>query len=136
MLTHQDEYIRGWAIQLLMDMGTPSEEILAQFAEMAASDRSALVRLHLASALQKIDPEQRWEILAGLTRHEEDADDHNLPLMVWYAAEPMAELDPERAMELALDSSLPNMVGYTTRRIARTGTERRSEERRGGKKSK
>src|SRR5690625_6033648 len=36
----------------------------------------------------------------------------------------MAELDPERAMELALDSPLPNMVGDTTRRIARTGTER------------
>src|SRR5690625_5396421 len=45
MLTHQDEYIRGWAIQLLMDMGTPSEEILAQFAETAASDRSALVQI-------------------------------------------------------------------------------------------
>src|SRR5690625_5371817 len=27
-------------------------------------------------------------------------------------------------MELALDSPLPNMVVYTTRRIARTGTER------------
>src|SRR5690625_7526115 len=94
MLTHQDEYIRGWAIQLLMDMVTPSEEILAQFAEMAASDRSALVRLHLASALQKIDPEQRWEILAGLTRHEEDAGDHNLPLTVWEAAGPMAGLGP------------------------------------------
>src|SRR5690625_6312497 len=44
--------------------------------------------------------------------------------MVWYAAEPMAELDPDRAMELALDSPLPNMVGYTTPGIARTGTER------------
>ena len=31
----------------------------------------------------------------ALTQHAEDAGDHNLPLMYWYAAEPLAEADPE-----------------------------------------
>lgn len=123
MLSHESEYIRGWAIQLLMDMGEPSDETLLQFADMAHNDNSAHVRLYLASALQKIDHDQRWDILEGIAGHTEDADDHNLPLMVWYAAEPLAEVDPERALDLAINSPLPNMVGYTTRRIAQVGSD-------------
>ena len=57
---------------------------------MAKSDPSPVVRLYLASALQEIRLDERWEILAGLASHAEDAGDHNLPLMYWYAAEPLA----------------------------------------------
>ena len=31
-------------------------------------------------------------MLEALASHSEDADDHNLPLMLWYAAEPLADL--------------------------------------------
>ena len=35
----------------------------------------------------------RWAVLEGLVAHAEDAGDHNLPLMYWYAAEPLADVD-------------------------------------------
>jgi putative membrane-bound dehydrogenase-like protein len=123
LLRHSSEYIRGWSIQLLMESVNPPDTVLQQFAEMSRNDESALVRLHIASALQQIEPVRRWGVLEGLYSRSEDADDHNMPLMVWYAAEPMAELDSHRIMELALNTGLPDMVPYTARRIAEIGTE-------------
>ena len=58
--------------------------------------------LYLASAMQRIPAKDRWTVLEKLTRHAADASDHNLPLMYWYAAEPLAEADPERALAFGL----------------------------------
>jgi putative membrane-bound dehydrogenase-like protein len=123
LLEHQSEYIRGWAVQLLTETGQPSGAVISRFNEMAHEDPSAMVRLHLASALQQIRPASRWEMLEGLYSHGEDADDHNLPLMVWYAAEPAVELDMDRAMSLALTTGLPDILSYTIQRITAAGTQ-------------
>jgi putative heme-binding domain-containing protein len=93
-----------------------------QFREMAAGGDSATVRLFLASAAQRIPPAQRWELVAALAGHEEDAKDVNLPLMVWYAAEPLPSLEAERALDLALKSKLPNHLTFTARRTAAIAT--------------
>jgi hypothetical protein len=90
---------------------------------MARDERSALVRLYLASALQRTPPAKRWEVLTGLMAHAEDASDHNQPLMVWYATEPLVELDMPRALALAETSRLPQLFSFTVRRIAATGTQ-------------
>src|SRR5690606_28623373 len=61
--------------------------------------------------------EQRWDILNGLVSHSADREDHNLPLMYWYAAEPLAELDPDKALELAAGAKVP-LLRYMARRVA------------------
>jgi putative membrane-bound dehydrogenase-like protein len=122
LLSDGSEYVRSWAIQLLVEGKNPSSDALRRFARLARQDRSALVRLYLASALQRVPPEKRWDVLGGLIAHEEDAGDQNQPLMVWYAAEPMATLDMTRAMALALDARLPQFFSFTVRRIAAVGT--------------
>jgi putative heme-binding domain-containing protein len=81
-----------------------------------------MVRLYLASTLQRLPLEQRWDILAPLLGHGEDGADHNLPLMYWYAAEPMAGVDPARAAKLAVSSPLSLIQQFTARRIAALGT--------------
>jgi len=118
-------YLRGWSIQLAMEPGAAlreqmlDERGLDKLAEMARSDRSPVVRLYLASALQSIPAVSRWTILAALAQHAEDASDHNLPCMLWYAAEPLADLDPERALALALasGSTMPLLREHMLRRI-------------------
>ena len=80
------------------------------------------MRLYLAGALQRVPPARRWDVLAGLLARAEDADDHNLPLMVWYAAEPTVEVDMDRTLGLALETQLPNLLPFTVRRIAATDT--------------
>jgi hypothetical protein len=88
-----DEYIRGWAIQLLAEDQHPSTAALERFAEMAKADPSPVVRLYLASAMQRTPIAQRPSVLEPLVNHAEDATDQNLPLMYWYALEPVVGAD-------------------------------------------
>ena len=121
LLTHPNPYVRGWVIQLTWDGGeSPSPEMLRQFVSMAEQDPSPVVRLFIASALQHVPLADRWPILDALTRHAEDASDHNLPLMYWYAAEPLAAVDPQRALEFSLScgETIPLLRTNMIRRIA------------------
>ncbi|MFN7139433.1 MAG: PVC-type heme-binding CxxCH protein, partial [Limisphaerales bacterium] len=122
ILQNEHEYVRAWAIQLLLENGSVSDQVLKQFSRMAREDNSAVVRLYLASALQRIPVSQRWEILEGLYSRSEDAGDQNLPLMVWYASEPLATVDTRRALQMAEKAKLPNILHFTVRRTAALGT--------------
>lgn len=121
----EDAFVRAWSIQLALDGGdAPSHALLERFEQMAREDSSPVVRLYLASALQKIAPAKRWAILEALVAHGEDANDHNLPLMYWFAAEPLAEADPERALAFALScgKTLPQLRDFMLRRIGGLNT--------------
>lgn len=117
LLSNENEYVRSWAIQLLAEDKNLSDAAIKQFADMAHNDSSALVRLYLASAIQRTEPEQRWDILDGLLQHAEDKDDHNLPLMLWYAAEPLVKVDMNRAVDLAIKAKFPKILAYTIQRV-------------------
>jgi hypothetical protein len=121
-LAHENEYVRSWAIQLAAEGNQPSPDILRQFATMARQDQSPMVRLYLASALQRIPVDKRADILSGLLTHREDAGDQNLPLMLWYAAEPSVESDMSRALTMATDSPFSRLFPFTVQRIGATGT--------------
>ena len=93
-LADRDEYVRAWAIQLLCEDGTPPLRVLDTFARMARDDRSAVVRLYLTSALQRLDRAARWNIADGLLAHAEDAADPNLPKLLWVGVEPLVADNP------------------------------------------
>lgn len=114
------EYVRAWAIQLLSERNGPSDAALEQFARLAEEDPSPVVRLYLASALQRTPPQKRWTILTSLLQHGGDADDHNLPLMYWYAAEASVAADPSRGLKLLTESKIPRLRQFIARRIAAT----------------
>ncbi|WP_080240986.1 PVC-type heme-binding CxxCH protein [Spirosoma rigui] len=123
LLTNEDEYVRSWAIQLLAEGKNVSPETLKRLADLARQDNSALVRLYLTSAMLRLDPAQRWDVMDALVQNVQDKDDHNLPLMVWYASEPLATIDMKRALALAQKSKMPKQLTYTIQRIAAIGTE-------------
>jgi hypothetical protein len=118
LLSAKDEYVRAWTIQLLCEEKSPSEDTVRAFARLAREDNSAVVRLYLASALQRLPLAERPEILAGLIGHAEDANDHNLPLMYWFATEPVAASDSAKAVSLLAKSKIPLVREYITRRMA------------------
>ena len=123
LLGHENDYIRSWAIQLLAEDKTVSPEALKQMTTLAKTDNSALVRLYLTSAMLRLPPEQRWDVMDALVQKSEDKDDHNLPLMVWYATEPLAAVDAKRALQLAEKATLPNLLPYTVKRIGAIDTD-------------
>ena len=55
-------------------------------------------------------------------RHPEDAADHNLPQLYWYAMEPLADVDATRALKLAADAKVPQLLPLMARRIGAIGT--------------
>jgi putative membrane-bound dehydrogenase-like protein len=79
-----------------------------------------VIRLALASALQRLPLEDRWPIAEALIAHGEDAKDHNLPQMYWYAIEPLVPANPERALALAAKSQIPLVAQHIARRLAET----------------
>jgi hypothetical protein len=118
LLREKDEFVRGWAIQLLAEGRKPSAVVLAEFARLAQDDPSALVRLYLASAMQRLSSAQREQILARLVAHDEDAQDQNLPLMYWYALEPVVSEDFEKGADFIHKTKIPALRQFITRRIA------------------
>ncbi len=84
----------------------------------ARQDPSGLVRLHIASALQRLPLESRWPIATALAKHEEDANDRQQPLMIWYGIEPAVAADPLKGVELIKEAKLPTVRRLVARRIA------------------
>lgn len=118
LLSHPDEHLRAWAIRLLAEPDTVSETTRRQFAAMAANDASPLVRLHLASALQRLPLPDRWPVAEALASHAEDAGDANLPLMIWYGIEPLVKADTPRALKLMAGVKIPLLRQFIARRAA------------------
>ena len=115
------EYVRAWAIQFLAENRHPSGAALQAFARLAQSDPSPFVRLYLAAALQRTPASQRVATLAALLSHAEDAPDHNLPLMYWYAAEAVAGSDTKLGLGLMTQAKIPLVRQFIARRLASAG---------------
>ncbi|HXW05475.1 MAG TPA: PVC-type heme-binding CxxCH protein [Vicinamibacterales bacterium] len=115
-LRDADDYIRAWAVQLLTEDRAPSPEALAMFERMARDDRSPVVRLYLASALQRLDAGSRWAIADGLMAHGGDTTDHNLPVMLWLGIEPLVAANPETGLAHASGSGIPQIAQFAARR--------------------
>ena len=117
LLKSGDEYLRAWAIQLACEDKKPSDTLLKEFARLAKADASPVVRLYLASACQRLSIEQRLPILENLLTHAEDADDHNLPLMYWYATEAVAAQGTAKAIPLLSKTKIPKVREFITKRM-------------------
>jgi putative membrane-bound dehydrogenase-like protein len=124
LLDHPDEDIRAWTIQLELEERKLPEAASAKLARLAASDPSPVVRLYLAAGIRRLPPQRRVAVLEGLVGHAEDADDPNLPLVTWYAAEELAEADLPAAIGLLKHARIPLIREFMARRIAALGSDR------------
>lgn len=129
LLDHEDEHLRAWAIRLLTDdqpidtimgprsrPGSPPD--IDRFVELAKSEASGLVRLTLASTLQRLPVRQRIGLGRALASHPEDAGDHNLPSIVWYGLIPLIEDDPLALAQIAGASQWPSLHRWVARSLA------------------
>lgn len=115
----QDEspYVRAWTIQLACGQGRITPPLLKVFQQLATQDPSPIVRLYLASACLRLQVDDRKELLPPLLSHAEDAGDHNLPYLYWYAAESLAAADPQAGLKLIDEAKIPLVRGYLIRRL-------------------
>jgi putative membrane-bound dehydrogenase-like protein len=139
LLTDEDEHLRAWGVRLCFDMPAQTEEaaggngnspagaadnltpeLRTALAQRAARDASPLVRLHLASAMQRLPTGDvlRWELATALASRAEDQDDPNLPRMIWYGIEPLVPADRTRAVQLLAQTKIPLVRQLIARRLA------------------
>ena len=118
LLANEEPWLRAWAIYLAGQNGAPSDPLIHEFGRLAKRDESPLVRMYLASAMQRIPVEKRWDIAAGLITHPEDQVDRNLPLMIWYGLEPAIPTDVAHAATLLGACKLPKVQEFMARRMA------------------
>ena len=131
LLRHEQESVRTWAVRLLTDAlpidtiysrrGGPDVDVpadlLRELAALARNDPSALVRLALASTLQRLPVNQRFELAEALLSRSEDDADHNLPSLIWTGLVHVAESNPDALVRLALACRIPNVLRLITRRL-------------------
>jgi putative heme-binding domain-containing protein len=116
-LSDTDPHVRAWAIQLLCEDFKAPQEAVANFTSMAKSDPSPVVRLNLATSLQRMAVKDQWAIAEALLKHKEDQNDHNLPKMIWYGTEHLIDENPEKFLSLASQSQLPMVSRFMARRV-------------------
>ena len=138
LLTHPHERLRAQAVRLLGDDwpidgvlapavvdDAEAARVTAAYARLAPDllrtardDESGLVRLALGSLLQRLPVAVRPDLAAALMARSEDADDHDLPLLVWFGLMPVVEADPFRAADLAVGSRWPRTARLIAGRLA------------------
>src|SRR5690606_10553210 len=58
----------------------------------------------------------KWAIAINLLQKKEDAEDHNLPKMIWYGIEPLIAENPSKFIALGGISHIPMVTQYVARR--------------------
>lgn len=91
---------------------------MADFDRLAKTDESGLVRLALASTLYRLPMFKRTWLANALLSRSEDAEDHNLPLLIWYALTPLANQDLPSLIDLVKVCEWPTTRRLIARRIA------------------
>jgi putative membrane-bound dehydrogenase-like protein len=124
LLDHRDEDIRAWTVQLICESGVPDSRTLDRMAALAMTDESPVVRLYLAAGIRRLPVQLRFRVLSGLVSHGEDTADPNLPLVIWYAAEGLAEADLPKAVALMKCSKISLVREFMARRISALGVDR------------
>lgn len=125
LLDSSNEHLRVWAIRLLTDhwpidsvygpmphrLPPFDPELRDRFVEMAKSDASGLVRLALASTLQRMPLDYRPVLAAALAARTEDARDHNLPKLLWFGLMTLKE----KNLPVAEATEWPELLRFIAR---------------------
>ncbi len=121
--------LRGWAIRLGISpkptKGFWDESVRRLLRSPGIN--SPVVRREIASicqspAFNEVPSTARHSIVELLLAFPEDAADHNLPYLYWYALEPLCAEDPTKALKLAADGKIPFVFQCAARRVGAIGT--------------
>ena len=118
-----DAFVRSWGVRLVVDGCAPgglqpSAAALKRLLDLAASDLSPPVQLHLASAVGRLADDPAWALATAVCRHDRYAADPQLPNLVWYGLAKSAPRHPDRGLALAVETALPRVRRNLARLLA------------------
>ena len=121
-LASRHEYVRAWTIRLLGDERIVSPALLRRLVHLAGRDGSVVVRSQLACAAKRLPASLSLPIVALLLSHDEDAEDVQMPLLIWWAIEDKAISDTDQVLQIVQAGDLwhrPLMTRFIIERLAR-----------------
>ena len=131
LLRHRDKGVRSWTIRLLGDERKVSPDIQQKFVTVAKLDASPVVRRQLACTAKRLPGKSALPILAELLRRDEDVNDPQIPLLLWWAIEDKAISERVEITKLFAapqmqqrDLVRKHILERLARRYAAEGTER------------
>ncbi|MCG6156925.1 PVC-type heme-binding CxxCH protein [Rubinisphaera margarita] len=116
-LEEEDEYVRSWAIRLIAEDQTTDIEIWKKLIDHARTEQSPYVRLTLSSTVHSMPIDFRLRMAEALLQHDEDTDDHDLRLILWYGIEPAVEKYPGQALDLTRFDTARKLRTFIARRL-------------------
>jgi putative membrane-bound dehydrogenase-like protein len=93
-LSDSSAYIRAWSIQFALEDRQINSAISDELLRLAKNDQASIVRLYLASALQRMSDGPKWKLAEQLLNQVADNEDPVLPKMYWYGIKDLYVSDP------------------------------------------
>ncbi len=100
-LNSEHDSVRAWGVLLAAERGKPAARVIERLTGLADAEQSSFVRLHLASAMQRLPNADKLTLARHLFTRPEDNADHNLALMDWYGIQPAVVAEPGACLDLA-----------------------------------
>ncbi len=90
LLDHINPHVRLWTVRLLCDKKYVAPDISYKLAKLAVKEADVRVRSQLACSAKRIPVKDALPIIRALLRHDEDATEARMPLLIWWAMEAKA----------------------------------------------
>ncbi len=128
-LEHRNPYVRSWTVRLLGDDHEVSDAMAERLRQAAATESSPEVRRQYACTAKRLPAGQALPIVKELVEHEQDVDDPQIPLLLWWAIESKCAANLSSVLQLFEEdhdiwqSALvrQELLGRLMRRLAAAG---------------
>jgi len=100
LLDHSEPMVRSWTVRLLGDENDVSSPMAQTLAKLADKEMDVRVRSQLASSAKRLPAAAALPIVRNLLKHDEDAADIHVPLLVWWALESKCVSDRAAVVKL------------------------------------
>ncbi len=123
LLDHPNANLRSWTVRLIGDESRELSPATRQrLVQLAGEEASSMVRSQLACTAKRLPAADALALIAPLLRHDEDAGDTQIPLLLWWAIEDKALQDVDGALALLVEPEtwqLPLVRDTIIERLAR-----------------
>jgi putative membrane-bound dehydrogenase-like protein len=122
LLKHPNEDVRAWTIRFVGDSKNVPPAIQEQLVEIAHTESSPAVRNQLACSAKRWPGRITLRIIRELLERTQDANDPQIPLLIWWAIESKAISDRDQVVELLQAPSMwqqPLVQNHIVERVAR-----------------
>ena len=129
LLDETNEHVNSWSLRLLCEAlpidhvnglhpsHNPDSKISEYLTIFSNNTQSPIVRLTLASTLQRLPLKDRPALASALASRN-DATDHNLPKLIWFGLTPLIKENPTGLIQVATTTTWPDLLRYIARGLA------------------